>query len=211
LAFFSWPLETSLEYFYNQRQGENRDIMAMHPDDPDWLTTCWVLKTALTQIIIEDRVRGPFPLCHLDLHFGSMLFDDEYNLIGVIDWSSAQAAPLEQLPVCPEVVIFPGLSDEENRPIVGLKRLVVESLKEMERAQVKRPPLDKPETGVTQDASLMPLSAYLASKSAEITHRQYMASLRGSLWAGRIAAKLLYRESISWDQLKEVYGAMPLS
>jgi hypothetical protein len=41
------PLETSLEYFYNQRQGENQEIVAMHPDDPDWLTAYWVLKTAL--------------------------------------------------------------------------------------------------------------------------------------------------------------------
>lgn len=29
------PLDTSLEYFYNQRQGENREIMTSHPDDPD--------------------------------------------------------------------------------------------------------------------------------------------------------------------------------
>ncbi|QPH16400.1 hypothetical protein C2857_001034 [Epichloe festucae Fl1] len=112
------PLETSLEYFYNQRQAENREIVAMHPDDPEWLTACWVLKAALSHIIIEDRVRGPFPLCHLDLHSGNMLFDDEYNLSGIIDWSSAQAAPLEQLSVCPELVTGPGLTDEGNRPMV---------------------------------------------------------------------------------------------
>lgn len=136
------PLRTSLEYFYNQRQSENREIMGMHPDgDPDWLTACWVLKTALTHMIIEDRVLGPFPLCHLDLHYGNMLFDDEYNLRGIIDWSSAQAAPLEQLSVCPEFVTFPGRSEEENRPIVELKNLVVESLREMEKSQEKRPPL----------------------------------------------------------------------
>ncbi|KAI1108436.1 hypothetical protein F5Y14DRAFT_436231 [Nemania sp. NC0429] len=62
----------------------------MHPDDLDWLTACWVLKTTLTHIVVEDRVRGPFPLCHLDLHYGNMLFDDEYNLTGIIDWSNAQ-------------------------------------------------------------------------------------------------------------------------
>ncbi|KAK5996126.1 hypothetical protein PT974_04554 [Cladobotryum mycophilum] len=134
------PLETSLEYFYNQRQGENREIMAMHPDDPDWLTACWVLKTALTRIVIEDRVRGPFPLCHLDLHFGNMLFDTEYNLTGIIDWSSAQAAPLEQLSVCPELVAFPGLSDEEDRPIIELKNLVVESKRNGESSRKEAAP-----------------------------------------------------------------------
>ena len=204
------PLETSLEYFYNQRQGENREIIAMHPDDPDWRTACWVLKAALTHIIIEDRVRGPFPLCHLDLHFGNMLFDDEYNLTGIIDWSSAQAAPLEQLSVCPEFVTFPGLSDEENRPIVELKNLVVESIGEMERGQEKRPPLDIPEVDVTLHPNLTSLSTYMASKSAEVTYRQYMASPRGSLWAGKMVAKLIYGNNVTWEQLKEVYGTMLL-
>jgi hypothetical protein len=204
------PLETSLEYFYNQRQGENREIIATHPDDPDWLTACWVLKMALTHMTIEDRVRGPFPLCHLDLHFGNMLFDNEYNLTGIIDWSSAQAAPLEQLSVCPEFITFPGLSDEENQPIVELKNLVVESIREMERDQEKRPPLDNPEVDIALHPNLTPLSTYMASKSAEITYRQYMASPRGSLWAGKMVAKLIYGKSVTWEQLREVYGTMPL-
>ncbi|KAJ8132736.1 hypothetical protein O1611_g889 [Lasiodiplodia mahajangana] len=204
------PLDTSIEYFYNQRQHENREIMAMHPNDPDWLTACWVLKTALTHIIIEDRVRGPFPLCHLDLHYGNMLFDSDYNLTGIIDWSSAQAAPLEQLSVCPELVIFPGLSDEENQPIVELKKLVIESLKELERNQKTQPPLDDPGMGMALDMNLTPLSTYMASGSAEIVHRQYMASPRGSLWAGKRVAKLIYGTSVTWEQLREVYGTMPL-
>ncbi|KAK1240223.1 hypothetical protein MKX08_007665 [Trichoderma sp. CBMAI-0020] len=205
------PLETSLEYFYNQRQSENQEILSLHPDDPDWLTACWVLKTALTHIIIEDRVRGPFPLCHLDLHFGNMLFDKEYKLVGIIDWSHAQAGPLEQLSVCPELVIFPRLSDEENKPIVEFKKLVVGSLREMEKNQEKRPPMDYPEVDSLLGSNLTPLSAYMASTSAEITHRQDMASPRGGLWAGQMIAKLIYGQSVTWEQLREVYGAMPLS
>ncbi|WEW56778.1 hypothetical protein PRK78_002231 [Emydomyces testavorans] len=204
------PLETSLEYFYNQRQGENREIVAMHPTDPDWRTACWVLKTALAQIIIEDRVRGPFPLCHLDLHFGNLLFDNEYNLTGVIDWSDAQAAPIEQLSVCPEIVIFPGLSEDENRPIVEFKKLVIQFIKEMEEDKEKTPPLDHQQVNIKQSLDLTPLSTYMASKGAEITHRQYMASPQGSLWAGKLVAKLIYGKNITWEQLKEVYGAMPL-
>ncbi|KAI1346666.1 hypothetical protein F5Y01DRAFT_297270 [Xylaria sp. FL0043] len=204
------PLETSFEYFYNQRQSENREIVSMHPDDPDWLTACWVLKTALTHIVVEDRVRGPFPLCHLDLHYGNMLFDDEYNLTGIIDWSSAQAAPLEQLSVCPEFVPFPGLSDKENQPIIELKNLVIKNLKEKERVLQKCLPLDNREVDMALSTNLTPLSTYMSSKCAEITHRQYMASPRGSLWAGKRVAKLIYGETVTWEQLKEVYGTLPL-
>ncbi|KAF2472728.1 uncharacterized protein BDR25DRAFT_365855 [Lindgomyces ingoldianus] len=204
------PLETSLEYFYNQRQGENREITAMHPNNPDWLTAGWVLKTALAQIIIEDRVRGPFPLCHLDLHYGNLLFDNEYNLTGVIDWSSAQAAPIEQLSVCPEFVIFPGLSEEENRPILELKNLVIQFIREMEKDTEKTPSLDHQQVNIKENPDLTRLSTYMASKSAEITLRQYMASPKGSLWAGKVVAKLIYGNNITWEQLKEVYGTMPL-
>ncbi|KAI1173905.1 kinase-like domain-containing protein [Nemania sp. FL0916] len=205
------PLETSLEYFYNQRQGKNREALAMHPNDADWLTACWVLKTALAHIIIEDRVRGPFPLCHLDLHFGNMLFDGEYNLVGIIDWSSAQAAPLEQLSVCPEFNTFPAYSDEENQPIIDLKKLVVESLRELERDQKVRLLLDSREVVLRVDSNLTPLSSYMASPSAEITYRQYMCSPRANLWAGKRIAKLIYGNTVTWEQLREVYGNMPLS
>ncbi|KAG4252944.1 hypothetical protein FPRO04_07008 [Fusarium proliferatum] len=205
------PLETSFEYFYNQKQTENRESIDLHPDDPDWLTACWVLKSGLTHMIIEDSVRGPFPLCHLDLHYGNMLFDKEYNLTGIIDWSSAQAAPLEQLSVCPEFATFPGMSDEENQPMVDFKSLVVQFIREIEREQERKPPLDNPDSDIVGQSNRMPLSTYMASKGAEITYRQYMSSPRGALFAGKMVAGLIYGKSVTWDQLKEVYGAIPLS
>ncbi|KAF4501095.1 GDSL Lipase Acylhydrolase family [Fusarium agapanthi] len=161
-------------------------------------------------MIIEDRVRGPFPLCHLDLHYGNMLFDKEYNLTGIIDWSSAQAAPLEQLSVCPEFATFPGMSDEENQPMIDFKNLVVQSIREIEQDQERKPPLDNPDLDITGQSNLTPLSTYMASKGVEITYRQYMSSPRGSLFAGRMVAGLIYGKSVTWEQLKEVYGAMSL-
>lgn len=202
------PLETSLEYFYNQRQDENKEIVSLHPDEPDWMTACWVLKTALAHIIVEDGVRGPFPLCHLDLHFGNMLFDEEYNLTGIIDWSSAQAAPLEQLSVCPEFVTFPGRSDEENRPIVEFKSLVLEALKEMESSREQRPPMDNTEADMSKQSNRTPLSTYMASKGAEITYHQYMGSPKGGLRTGKMVAQLVYGKSVTWEQLRDVYGTM---
>jgi hypothetical protein len=119
------PLETSLEYLYNQQQGQNREVMALHPGDPDWLTACWVLKMAIARVVVEDRIRASFPLCHLDLHFGNMLFDNDSKLTGIIDWSNAQAAPIEQLSVCPELILFPGRTDEGNKPVVDPRKMVI--------------------------------------------------------------------------------------
>lgn len=177
-----------------------------------------MLKTAVTHIIVEDRVRGSFPLCHLDLRFGDLLFDDEYNLTGVIDWSNAQAAPIEQLCVCPELVIFPGLSEEENRPIVEFKKLVIQFVKEAENVEAKETERREWETGswsqqhgnMMQRQHLTSLSTYMASGSAEIMHRQHMASPKGSLFAAKRVTKLIYVEHVTWEQLREVYRCMPL-
>ncbi|KAF5024645.1 hypothetical protein F66182_3267 [Fusarium sp. NRRL 66182] len=204
------PLETSLEYFHNQTQSENRDAVTAHADDPDWLTACWVLKLSLCHIILEDRVRGPFPLCHLDLHYGNMLFDDEYNLKGIIDWSNAQAAPLEQLSICPEFSIFPALSDEQNRPARELKASVVRHLRDMERAQEMKMPLDSLDKDGAPAPTLARLSDYLASKSSELALGQYLGSPATLMLDGKRMAKLMYGDTITWEQLKEVYGTRPL-
>ncbi|KAI0513322.1 hypothetical protein F5B22DRAFT_647872 [Xylaria bambusicola] len=139
-----------------------------------------------------------------------MLFDDEYNLTGIIDWSSAQAAPLEQLSVSPELFTFPALSDEENRPIVEFKKLVIESLTKIDEARGKKPPLDNPEFDMALISNQSPLSSYMASKSTEIAYWQYMSSPRAGLVDGKIIAKLLYGGNVTWEQLRGIYGSMPL-
>lgn len=202
------PLDTSLEFFYAKRETENREIVqSAHPNDPDWLTACWVLRIALGHMIVDDRVRGPFPLCHLDLHHGNLLFDHEFNLTGVLDWSNAQTAPMERLAVCPEFMTFPALSDEENRPIIEFKHLVIQYLREKE--QKSRSTGNKPSTSevlVASTPSLTPLSAFLQSDRAEIAYFCTYSNPRRALWDAQRAAKLMYGKTISWEQLKEVYG-----
>jgi hypothetical protein len=64
---------------------------------------------------------------------------------------------LEQLSVCPKFGTNTILrSDEENRLIIELKNLVVEYIREMEKGQEKRSPLDNPEVDIA------PLQAYTA-------------------------------------------------
>ncbi|EEU40099.1 uncharacterized protein NECHADRAFT_76042 [Fusarium vanettenii 77-13-4] len=199
------PLETSLEYFYHHIQEQNQHVMyRMHPGDPDWSTACWVLKMSLAHVIIEDRVRGPFPLIHFGLQSRNMLFDDEYNLTGLIDWTCAQAAPLEQLSVFDEFFIWGGISLE-------LKRLVIESLREMERDREERPPLDNPGMDMTPYQDLTTLSEYMTSMGAEITYHHFTTSIQQSLLAGKVVAEIMHGNAITWEQLREVYGAMPLS
>jgi hypothetical protein len=102
------------------------------------------------------------------------------------------------------------MSEEENQPMVDFKDLVVQSIREIEQDQERKPPLDNPDLDILGQSSLTPLSTYMACKSAEITYRQYMSSPRGSLFAGKMVAGLIFGKNVTWNQLKEVYGVMPL-
>jgi aminoglycoside phosphotransferase (APT) family kinase protein len=182
--------QTSLEWFYAHRQDENKSALQDHPDDPEWKTACWVLKTALPHIIIEDRVRGPFPLCHIDLHHGNLLFDDDYNLTGVTDWAQAQTVPLERLAVSPEFITFPAGAAEVNQKIVAFRTLVREHLQRLEEAE----------------GSTGTFSNFFGTKRAEITHRCTYSRPYRALWDGRMVAGLIYGDAVTWEQLVRVYG-----
>jgi len=42
-----------------------------------------------------ENMTGPFPVQHVDLQFNNFLFDNDYNITGLIDWSEAQTVPCE--------------------------------------------------------------------------------------------------------------------
>lgn len=90
-------------------------------------------------MIVEEHVRGPFPLCHMDLHYGNILVDDEYNITGIIDWSDVQTVPLERFIISPELVTFPGLSDEHNAPSIAFREKFAAVLRTKELGARKIP------------------------------------------------------------------------
>jgi hypothetical protein len=188
--------QASLEWFYEFRQEQNRCALEAHADDPEWRTACWVLKTTISHIIIEDRLHGPFPLCHFDLHHGNLLFDDQYNLTGVIDWSRAGTAPLERLAVSPEFITFPALPDEENQIITNFREATRDYLQELEnKAKQSSPTVDQKTT----------LAVILGSKQAEITHRCTYSRPYRAVYDGRLVSALIYGDNVSWQQLIAVY------
>jgi hypothetical protein len=90
-------------------------------------------------MIVEEHVRGPFPLYHMDLHYDNILIDDDYNITGIIDWSDAQTVPLERFIITPEFVTFSGLSDEQNTPSIAFRKKFAAVLRTKELAAWKDP------------------------------------------------------------------------
>src|SRR5437588_10776973 len=96
-----------------------------HGDDEQCATAAWILEQALPSMVAEEHIHGPFPLGHLDWHYGNMLVDDDFNITGIIDWSDAQTVPLERFIISPEFVTFPGLSAEQNATIIAFREKFV--------------------------------------------------------------------------------------
>jgi isoamyl acetate esterase len=102
-------------------------------------------------------------LCHIDLHYGNLLFDNDYNLTVVLDWSQAQTVPLERLAVSPEFLTFPAATEEANKVILNFRDLTRNCLREAEMQQMTTIVDEK-------DATRTLLSDFFGTKKAEMTH-----------------------------------------
>ncbi|KAJ4411351.1 hypothetical protein N0V82_009002 [Gnomoniopsis sp. IMI 355080] len=189
---------TSLHWFQTKRQGINNQALEEHPNDPEWRAACAVLDLALRDSVVPDRLRGPFPLCHVDFHYGNFLFDDDYNLRGIIDWDGAQTVPLEKLACSPEFMTLPGWTDAQNEPIVYFRNLVRDFLKELERSLAT--------SGAGVETQKTMLSAIIGTPKAEIVHRATYTSWRRTVVDAKYIRELMWGDSISWTDIMEKYG-----
>ena len=151
------PFSASLEYFYVLRKSDNRSIQSKHAGDKEWMTAAWILEQALPSMIVENFIHGPFPLCHIDLHYNNILIDEDFNITGIIDWSDSQTVPLERFHTTPEFVTFPGLSVEQNAPIVAFSEKFATALKKRERGDDL--PEDKSCNESNEDVAAAPVHA----------------------------------------------------
>ena len=138
-AYLVGPFATSLEYFYAVRQHENAAVRACinqgivgRGEEQLWYTACRALEQMLTHIVLVEKVFGPFPLKHLDLHHNNILVDDDFNITGIIDWTAAQTVPCESLPVGVEFVPAPRAPEELKDKIYAFCDMVQTAWKEKE-------------------------------------------------------------------------------
>lgn len=80
-------------------------------------------KLAMMASRLSNFDKGPFPLIHGDFGHNNIIVDDDYQIIGVIDWEEAFAAPWEiagdfplTLSTVPPAMDAPWNYDEMGRP-----------------------------------------------------------------------------------------------
>lgn len=91
----SGPFSTAIDYFFTTRTIDYQETLERHREDLDECFAAWLrLETALSIVQLKFN-NGPFPLYHPDFRLSNILFDEEYNITGVIDWSYAMTVPVE--------------------------------------------------------------------------------------------------------------------
>jgi hypothetical protein len=93
LGFRHSPCRTTSSY-YKRIYGLLR-ARTLSSTDRDEKAMAWIWDRCSMHIRATFGTQGPFPLCHGDLWSGNFLWDDQFNLVAVIDWTRTMAMPWE--------------------------------------------------------------------------------------------------------------------
>jgi hypothetical protein len=132
------PFDKAVDYYFTFRR---RDLELAMADQCSGITQeqrfgAWLRLQAVPNIAQAEFNSGPFPLHHPDLGGSNLLFDEEFNITGVIDWSGAFVAPVEAFCVMP--LDFIHYARQPNNPSTNL---IWELIEEAERRLDRRIPL----------------------------------------------------------------------
>ena len=157
------------------------------------------------------------PALPTDLHFNIILIDENFNVTGIIDWSDSQTVPLENFLISPELGTFPGLSVEENAPIVAFRGKFAAALRERERGDNDHFPDDQscnePNEKVISRVTAPPrfIADIIDTPLWEIVYR----CTYSPPWRARIDGALVLRSnfggSVTWEDLIQFHDSGPLS
>jgi hypothetical protein len=101
---FRGPFSSPVQYFLSWAESTRFRKPEFLQENPHDLPTLKVLKReartfpgdlALAMEEIPPSSCKGYPIVHRDFLPHNILFDDEYNIVGVIDWENAHSAPLQ--------------------------------------------------------------------------------------------------------------------
>jgi thiamine kinase-like enzyme len=77
--------------------SDERLLQACRGLEHEIIPSIKLFKPAILELAATLSVNntGPFPRCHGDFGHNNIVIDDQYNILSVIDWEMAYAAPWE--------------------------------------------------------------------------------------------------------------------
>jgi len=192
------PAQSSALSYFDLR-AERFLEFTLAKGNSDKNAVAWLYREAIPYFASETFNDHTFPLCHADFSNCNILFDDDYKITGVIDWTWAQSGPWELFACFPHEfsrIFYPEKSlDKQSR------RLFLEILEEEERK------LDPN----------VPLTRYMGSKAGRILEitQDYQFMTDGD-WLPmeniHELIALLYGDNLTWEDIKKLaWGQLGIS
>lgn len=174
---------SSHEFYYRRMHNFLQHRRRAETLDHDWIVLAWMYMQSIPRLTVAELDSGPFPLRHPDLNNANLMYDDEYNIVGVIDWTATQTAPVQSFAVPP--------NDFRVKEGVKQRELYFEVFKQVEQAE-------NPDT---------PLFALMSDKRCLLTELvdSYWGYMRFPQENAMKLARLLYGDTTEWDDVKEMY------
>ena len=93
------PFQSSIEFYWGRAASRISATSAMNRDVDRF--------RLLASSLVVDKLynNGPFFLTHPDFSIQNMLFNENYKITGLVDWSHCQTAPIESFAAVPSLVI----------------------------------------------------------------------------------------------------------
>jgi hypothetical protein len=154
----------------------------------EWVALAWLYRKAIPHFIQKEYEVGPFPLRHPDFSNPNILYDESYNVTGIIDWTATQASPWEQ---------FARLPHEFNRRGPPNGEL---SLRERELF-IQLLGAEEGKIDVN-----MPMTKFISSKAgriAELVDEYHSYSEILPMEDIRELIVLIYGEHVTWEDVKK--------
>jgi len=98
LEFYQTRCKLLSEYYHSKQSGQGLPSISSSIMDAE-------MPVALEALVDKRTVKGPFHLAHPDFQINNFLFDDEYTITALVDWSGCQTLPLESFARHPAKII----------------------------------------------------------------------------------------------------------
>jgi hypothetical protein len=121
--FYRFPAFSTSKDFYTNR-AKNLLLYKIKEGNEDWVTFAWMCLQAVQKFIQPQWNLGPFPLRHPDLNNCNVIYDENYKITAVLDWTATSAMPLESLLTPP--------SDVQHSPFVDAKKHFIDVFEQVE-------------------------------------------------------------------------------
>lgn len=190
------PCQSTLEYYKCVYATFRAEASSSH--DRDRQATAWLFERSSQYVRDSHDQNGPFPVCHGDLTSGNFMWDKNFNLVAVIDWTNTMSMPWEMVGVIHE--FYNGDSEQIRQARDAFVAILAEEESKLDHkrkvSSLFNSPLNEILTIIKECDIQVPAAMYHVPRLLELLPKSIDVSVLNELSPGFIERAIKHRETI---------------